>query len=153
MAHYLGSLSVPPAVAVVALGVVADVFVDWHMHWVWLGDRYRDMLLYVHRVRPFYGVWYRLLYRDRDGDRLFHRDSHCLDDRNEHWLRYLDVNRDRLGHRDGDRHGMRHSDVLHDWHGHSVGDLHRLRNGHAVVVALFVRAVAGDNSAPVLFLV
>jgi hypothetical protein len=123
-----------------------------------LGNRYRDMLLYVHRVGLLYGVRYRLLHRDRDSDRLFHRYSHCLDDRNEHRVRYLDVHRDRLGHRNGDWYGMRNLNVLQDRHRYRVSDLHCLGNGYGLVVshesaAVFVRAVAGVNPALILLLV
>lgn len=111
-----------PAVAIQNLRVVMDVFVHRNVNRVGLGNRNWNVLLYVHRVRLLHWVWYGLLNRIRH--RFLHRDSHCFDHRNRHWLGYLDVHRnwlwDRDSHRVGDsnRNGMRHldADVLDDWH-------------------------------------
>lgn len=153
-----------PAVTVVDLGVVMDVFVHRDVNRVGLGNGNWDMLLYVHRMRllhrvrngPFHGIWYGLL----------HRDSHCFDNRNRYGLGHLDVNRDWLWYRDShrmrdnNRDRMRHldADVLDDWHRYRLSELHRLGNGHAVaicqdVAAMFIGTITADNSTLLLVLV
>jgi len=153
-----------PAVAVVDLWVVMDVFVYRNVNRVWLRNGNWDMLLYVHRMRLLHRVWYGLLHRIRH--RLFHRDSHCFDHRDRYGLGHLDVHRDRLWYRDShrvrdsNRDGMRHldADVLDDWHRYRISDLHRLGNGYGVaishyVAAMFIGTIFADNSTLLLVLV
>jgi len=157
------SVSVP-AVTVVDLGVVMDVFVYRNVNRVRLGNGNWDMLLYVHRMRLLHRVWYVLLHRIRHW--LLYRDSHCFDHRYRHGVRYLDVHRNWLWYRhshrvrDSNRDGMRHldADVLDDWHRYRLSDLHRLGNGHGVaicqnVATMFIGAISTDNTTLLLVLV
>ena len=157
------SVSVP-AVTVVDLGVVMDVFVYRNVNRVRLGNGNWDMLLYVHRMRLLHRVWYGPLHRIRHW--LLYRDSHCFDHRYRHGLGYLDVHRDWLWYRhshrvrDSNRDGMRHldADVLDDWHRYRLSDLHRLGNGHGVtirhdVAAMFIGTISADNTTLLLVLV